>query len=144
MATGALVTPMSTAALAEAAAVQTARAALQEVPYDVVAVAAQRRVKSGSEPTIAVTVNRQGAPVPGATVFVQITTTRRGTKSTKTVTVPVTTGEDGTASLTIPRSVKGANGSRTVIEAFTNEGRAMGAKGSVALGSVRKRMVWSR
>jgi hypothetical protein len=144
MATGALVTPMSTAALAETSAVQAARSALQEAPYDVIAVVAQRRVKVGSEPTIAVTVNRQGAPVPGATVFIQITTTRRGTKSTRTVTVPVTTGEDGTATLTVPRSVKGASGSRTVIEAFTNEGRAMGAKGVVALGSVRKRMVWFR
>lgn len=116
---------------------------------DVVAIAAPRRVKAGSEPpTLAVTVNRQGAPVPNATVFVQITTTRRGGgvagSAAQTVTLPVTTGADGTAAVTMPKAVVGVPGSRTVVQAFTNEGRAIGAKGSVALGSTRKRMLWSR
>lgn len=112
---------------------------------NVVAIAAPRRVKAGSEPpTLPVTVNRQGAPVPDATVFVQITTTRRGRAGSQTVTLPITTGAGGTAAVTMPKAVVGIPGSRTVVQAFTNEGRAIGAKGSVALGSTRKRMLWSR
>lgn len=125
---------------------QSARVALQEASMDVVAIAAPRRVQAGSEPpTLAVTVNRQGEPVPDATVFVQITTTRRGRgRASQTVTIPVTTGADGTAAVAMPKAVVGVPGSRTVVQAFTNEGRAIGAKGSVALGSTRKRMLWSR
>jgi uncharacterized GH25 family protein len=137
---------MSTAALVETPEVQSARTALQEASMDVVAIAAPRRVKAGDDlPTLAVTVNRQGAPVPDATVYVQITTSRRGgNRASQTVTVPVTTGADGTAALTMPKAVAGVPGSRTVVQAFTNEGRAIGAKGVVAVGSTRKRMVWAR
>jgi len=123
------------------AAAVTARAALQDTKWDVIAVTAPRRAKAGTSPTIALTLNRQGSPVADTTVFVQITTTRRG-KAT-TVTEAVTTAADGTASLAAPDSVVGAKGARSVVEAFTNDARAMGAKGSVAVVSTKNRIIWT-
>lgn len=124
----------------QAAALVEARTALAEAKYDVIAVAAPRRVVSGSLVTVAVTVNRQGEPVAGITVFVQMTTSRRGISNT--VTVPVITGTDGTATLAIPQSVSGTRGARTFIEAFSSDARAMGAKGAVAVVSGRRRLTW--
>lgn len=128
------------AAEAATAAVTSARAALQDVKWDVVAVSAPRRAQSGSAPTIAITVNRQGSPLAGATVYVQIATRRNG--KTTTVTVPVTTQADGTATVAVPVSVQGTKGARSVVEAFTNDARAMGAKGTVSVLSTRNRITW--
>lgn len=128
------------------AATASARAALADVRHDLVAVIAPRRIKAGASPTLAITVNRQGEPVADATVFVQITTKRRGGGGAgggSTVTVSVTTGPDGTASLAVPEAVQGVKGARTTIEAFTNDARAMGVKGSVPVVSARRRMVWA-
>lgn len=141
MSSAALVDTASLMSPAVVAAAETARTALQDVQLDVLALVTPRRVKSGSKATIALTLNRQGAPVQNATVFVQMTT-RRGARSI-TLTVPVTTGADGTASVTVPARVQGRKGSRTVVEAFTGEARAMGAKGDVAVVSNRGRIVWS-
>lgn len=143
IAAGGPVDAASAAALIETAAVTTARAALSDALFDIIAVVAPRRAVAGSEPTIALTVNRQGSAVADASVFVQFTTTRRGSRRSVTVTVPVTTSADGTATVTLPKSASGTKGARTVIEAFTNEGRAMGAKGSVSLISTRKRLIWT-
>lgn len=141
---------MSSAAVVDTASVMTpevtaaaaaARTALQDVQLDVLAIVVPRRVTRGMKPTIALTLNRQGVPVQNATVFVQMTT-RRGGQST-TVTLPVTTSADGTASIAVPARVQGRRGSRTTVEAFTSEARAVGAKGDVAVVSNRARMVWS-
>jgi hypothetical protein len=133
--TASVMTPEVTAAAAAA------RTALQDVQLDVLALVAPRRVTRGTKPTIALTLNRQGSPVQNATVFVQMTTSRAG--RSVTVTVPVTTGADGTASVAVPARVQGRRGSRTVVEAFTSEARAVGAKGDVAVVSNRGRMVWA-
>jgi hypothetical protein len=143
IASGGPVNAASAASLVETAAVTTARAALSDALFDIIAVFAPRRAVAGSEPTIALTVNRQGSPVADASVFVQFTTVHRGSRRAVTVTVPVTTSADGTATVTLPKSASGSKGARTVIESFTNEGRAMGAKGSVSLISTRKRMRWN-
>jgi hypothetical protein len=78
--------------------------------------------------------------VAGAKVFVQVTTPSRG--KLRTTTLSGVTKADGTAVVEIPARARGAVGSRSIVEAFTIDARAQGAKGGVAVLSTRKRVTW--
>lgn len=108
---------------------------------DLLALSVAKTARAGSRTVVSLALNRQGFPVKGATVFVQISTKNKG-KST-TVTVPVQTKADGTAKVAVPVSVRGQPGASSIIQASTNDARAQGVKGSVAILSIPAKLSWT-
>jgi len=83
--------------------------------------------------------NRQGSPVAKTRVFVQVTTTTRARVSTTTTGAGVTRA-DGSVDVVLPGEAKGAAGSRSTIQAFTDDARASGVK--AAFSGVPVWQVW--
>lgn len=118
---------------------------LQHDSVDALVVAAPSSAKPGSRAKLVVWLSRQGAPVAGVPLFVQIVTTAAassGSGRSVTVTVMATTGSDGSAVVFVPPRARGAAGARSIISAFTADARAQGVKGGVPLASPRVRMAW--
>lgn len=122
-------------------AASTAAAALRRQLVDILVAEAPSRAPVSGPVFVTLTLNRQGDPVAGAKVYVQVTSVSKG-KST-TTTLAGVTKKDGTAKIAIPPRARGASGSRSIVEAFTTDARAQGAKAGVAVLSSRKRLTWT-
>ncbi|KAF8065624.1 celF [Scenedesmus sp. PABB004] len=138
------------AALAEGAggdsltAASSARAELERERLDLlVFTAAPRRVRAGARVRLALALSRQGAPVGGAGVYVTITTSGGGADAATATLGPFTTSADGSLRVTVPPRLRGVAGARSVVQAYTGDARAQGAKGGVAVMSGSARIAWT-
>eukprot|EP00775_Hariotina_reticulata_P009167 gene9167-9335_t len=109
---------------------------------DLLVITHPSRAKKSRRVFVTVALNRQGLPVPDTTVFVQVTTSGQAGAASSTTTIASTTNSSGSATVVLPAKAKGAAGSRSVIQAFTNDARASGVKGGVAITSQPGRIVW--
>jgi hypothetical protein len=123
------------------AAASTAVATLRRQLVDILVADVPARAPISGPVFATLTLNRQGSPVAGAKVFLQVTTVSKGMSTT--TTLPGVTRKDGTVKVSIPPRARGVAGSRSIIEAFTIDARAAGAKGGVAVLSTRKRLTWT-
>jgi len=108
---------------------------------DMLVISHPSRAKRSSRVVVKVILNRQALPVPNTKVFVQVTTNSKAGASS-TTTIASNTGKSGFATVALPAKAKGAAGSRSIIHAFTNDARASGVKGGVAILSQRGRLSW--
>jgi hypothetical protein len=123
------------------AAAATAATALRQQLVDILVLDVPDRASVNGAVFATLTLNRQGLPVGRARLYVQVTSTIRG--KSRTTTLPGVTKRDGTVKVAIPARARGVAGSRSIVEAFTIEARAQGAKGGVPVLSARKRVTWT-
>jgi hypothetical protein len=123
------------------AAASTPATALRQQLVDILVLHVPARASPSGPIFATLTLNRQGSPVERARVYVQVTTTSRG--KSRTTTLPGVTKRDGTVKVAIPARARGVAGSRSIVQAFTIEARAQGAKGAVPVLSARKRVTWT-
>lgn len=126
----------------QAAAASAAGGTLAKELVDMLVISHAPRAKRSSKVVVKVALNRQGLPVPNTKVFVQVTTTDKAGGSSSTTTIASTTNRSGSATVVLPAKAKGTAGSRSIIQAFTNDARASGVKGGVAIMSQTGRMAW--
>lgn len=105
---------------------------------DLLEVSAPAAAPAGSPVQLAASLTRMGAPVSGAVVeFVVADSTGNGS-----ATVQAVTDGEGIARAVLPVEAAGAAGSSSTVSAVTPDGKAMGAKGTVALSSAEVGITW--
>jgi hypothetical protein len=115
----------------------TAAADKPAVPgIDLLEVSAPAAAPAGSPVEVAASLTRMGAPVSGATVEFVVA------GGNGSATVEAVTDAAGVARAVLPVEAAGMSGARSTVSAVTPDGKAMGAKGTVALSSAEVDIAW--
>lgn len=103
---------------------------------DLLQVSAPAAAPAGSPLELAASLTRMGTPVSGAVVDFVIA------DSNGSSTVQAVTDGEGVARAVLSGEAAGASGATSTVSAITPDGRAMGAKGTVALSSADVDIAW--
>jgi hypothetical protein len=103
---------------------------------DLLEISAPAAAAAGSPVELAASLTRMGAPVSGATVEFVV-----ADSNGSSIVQAVTDGE-GIARAVLPAEAAGVSGGSSTVSAITPDGKAMGAKGTVALSSAEVDIAW--